>query len=432
MAKKTENETLLSRLDQAAEGICVTDREGKICYLNRAARLLAGTEEVRNGRNEAELFGAPTVAEMCSERQEAVSFLKEKKNGRILTVLSRPLETEDEKGLIVSFLKPKKEDADDGDENTLLIYKGNSMSQVFRMASKFANMDSTVLISGESGTGKVMLAQYIHRNSSRRNGAFVSLNCAAMPGELLEEEFFGKTGKNGEIEKPGMLSLAAGGTLFLDEIDALPLFIQTRLLYAFHEKEYHPVGGRSGIPVDCRIITATNRDLHKMVAEGDFREDLFYLIGVFEVTIPPIRERTMDIMPMIRYLSERYNRRYGLHRRLTDGALEVLTEYSWPGNIREMDNTLERLIVMSPEDVIDVYHLPDHIRFQVVAESNPKKERGSLDEAVEEVERAIIRRAYEEYGSSYEVGRVLKISQSKASRLIRKYCVSGRGGQKGS
>ena len=432
MAKKTENETLLSRLDQAAEGICVTDREGRICYLNRAARSLAGTEEVRNGRNEAELFGAPTVSEMCSERQEAVSFLKEKKNGRILTVLSRPLETEDEKGLIVSFLKPKKEDADDGDENTLLIYKGNSMSQVFRMASKFANMDSTVLISGESGTGKVMLAQYIHRNSSRRNGAFVSLNCAAMPGELLEEEFFGKTGKNGEIEKPGMLSLAAGGTLFLDEIDALPLFIQTRLLYAFHEKEYHPVGGRSGIPVDCRIITATNRDLHKMVAEGDFREDLFYLIGVFEVTIPPIRERTMDIMPMIRYLSERYNRRYGLHRRLTDGALEVLTEYSWPGNIREMDNTLERLIVMSPEDVIDVYHLPDHIRFQVVAESNPKKERGSLDEAVEEVERAIIRRAYEEYGSSYEVGRVLKISQSKASRLIRKYCVSGRGGQKGS
>ena len=431
MAKKTENETLLSRFDRAEDGICVTDRKGKVLYLNRAGRLLALSGKNGGEGNEADLFGTPPVAEMCDGRREAVSFLKEMKDGRILTVLSYPAETEDEQGLIISFLKVKKEAEYDDDENTLLIYKGSSMSQVFRMASKFANMDSTVLISGESGTGKVMLAQYIHRNSSRRNGAFVSLNCAAMPGELLEEEFFGKTGKNGEIEKPGMLSLAAGGTLFLDEIDALPLFIQTRLLYAFHEKVYHPVGGRSGIPVDCRIITATNRDLHKMVEEGDFREDLFYLIGVFEVTIPPIRERTMDIMPMIRYLSERYNRRYGLHRRITDGALEVLAEYSWPGNIREMDNTLERLIVMSPEDVIDVYHLPDHIRFQVVAENNPKKERGSLDEAVEEVERAIIRRAYEEYGSSYEVGRVLKISQSKANRLIRKYCPSKRVGREG-
>lgn len=426
MAKKKEFEALLALFDGAAGGICVTDREGTILYLNRAAEKMAEAEKAGVGRKETDLFGAPSVFEMCSGRNEAVTFPKDKNNGHSFLVLSYPLETQDGKGLIVSFLREKEETAEKDDENTLLIYKGNSMSQVFRLATKFAKMDSTVLISGESGTGKVMLAQYIHRNSSRRSGSFVSLNCAAMPGELLEEEFFGKTGKNGEMEKPGMLSLAAGGTLFLDEIDALPSFIQTRLLYALHERVYHPVGGRSGIPVDCRIITATNRDLHKMAEEGDFREDLFYLIGVFEVTIPPIRERTMDIMPMIRYLSERYNRRYGLHRRLTDGALEVLTEYSWPGNIREMDNTLERLIVMSPEDVIDVYHLPDHIRFQVVAETGPKKERGSLDEAVEKVERDIIRRAYEEYGSSYEVGRVLKISQSKANRLIRKYCVSGK------
>ena len=130
----------------------------------------------------------------------------------------------------------------------------------------------------------------------------------------------------------------------------------------------------------------------------------------------------MDIMPLIRYLAERYNQRYGLNRRITEGALDVLEKYSWPGNLREMDNTIERMIVMAPEDIIDVYHLPDNIRFQVVAEDSAKKELGSLDEALAEVESSIIRRAYEEYGSSYEVGRMLKISQSKASRLIRKYC----------
>lgn len=427
MGKKKEIERFSALFDRVADGVCVTDREGNLCYLNPAAEALAETVSSGIGQKEVDLFGMPEISDICTGGREGITFSKKKKDGGVLLVFSYPLEILDGDDRILSFLREREAAGEeDDDENTLLVYKGSSMAHVFRLATKFAKMDSTVLISGESGTGKVMLAQYIHRNSSRRDGAFVSLNCAAMPGELLEEEFFGRAGKNGEMEKPGMLSLAAGGTLLLDEIDALPSFLQTRLLYVFHEKVCRPVGGRTGIPVDCRIITATNRDLSKMVETGDFREDFFYQIGVFEVTIPPIRERTMDIMPIIGYLSERYNRRYGLHRRITDGALEVLAEYSWPGNIREMDNTLERLIVLSPEDIIDVYHLPDHIRFQVVAESTPKKERSSLDEAIEKVERAIICRAYEEYGSSYEVGRVLKISQSKANRLIRKYCASGK------
>lgn len=427
MTKKNNRETLLSVFDRVEDGVCITDKNGTICYLNKAAAAFTGKDDSFVGKKESDLLGSPAVGDMCADQRESVTFTKETGDGRRLSVCSYPLKTQ-EKGetFILSFLREKASGSADDDENALLTYKGSSMSHVFHLATKFAKIESPVLISGESGTGKVMLARYIHGNSPRRDGAFVSLNCAAIPGDLLEEEFFGKAGKDGETEKPGMLAMAAGGTLLLDEIDALPLFIQTRLLYTFHEKVYHSVGGRKVVPVDCRIIMATDRNLQQMAAEGTFREDLFYMIGVFEVSIPPIRERTMDILPLIRHLAQRYNRRYGLRRLLTDGALAVLSTYTWPGNIREMDNTMERLIVMAPEDVIDVYHLPDHIRFQAVAAGGGQKERSSLDDAVAEVERAIISRAYKEHGSSYEVARVLKISQSKASRLIRKYCSGER------
>lgn len=422
MNKKKDAESLFALLDTAADGICLSDEKGNILYRNEIAASLAC--EGGKDTDEKTMFGLPLAAEACSEERHDSSYLKEMPDGRLLSVYSVCLDRGCESGcgrFIMSFLREVSGREED-DIKTLLVYKGSAMAHVLSTATKLAKIDSTVLITGESGTGKVMLAQYIHSSSPRSSGSFVSFNCAAMPAELLEEEFFGKVGINGEPEKLGIFAAAAGGTLFLDEIDALPNFIQTRLLYALHEKAYHPVGGRKGLPLECRIVVATDRDLPKLVAEGTFREDLFYLIDVFEIKVPPIRERVMDIMPLIRYLAERYNQRYGLNRRITEGALDVLEKYSWPGNLREMDNTIERMIVMAPEDIIDVYHLPDNIRFQVVAEDSAKKELGSLDEALAEVESTIIRRAYEEYGSSYEVGRMLKISQSKASRLIRKYC----------
>ncbi|MBR5329812.1 MAG: sigma 54-interacting transcriptional regulator [Firmicutes bacterium] len=422
MNNKKDMESLYFLLQDASDGICISDDKGKILYRNEAAKALACS--AGEGADESQLFGLPLAAEVCSEEQHDSSYIKELPDGRTLSVYSVCIGADCENScgnFIMSFLR--EAGLPEGDDiNALQVYKGSAMAQVLSLATKLAKIDSPVLIAGESGTGKVMLAQYIHRSSAGRGGAFISFNCAAITGELLEEEFFGRAGSNGEMEKLGVIATAAGGTLFLDEIDALPIFIQTRLLYALHEKTYRPVGGRKGFPVECRIVAATDRDLNKMVANGEFREDLYYLIDVFEIKVPPIRERVMDIMPLIRYLAERYNKRYHLHRQITEAALEVLVEYSWPGNLREMDNTIERMIVMAPEDIIDVYHLPDNIRFQVVAESHTGKEQGSLDEAVEEVEGAIIRRAYEKYGSSYEVGRMLKISQSKASRLIRKYC----------
>jgi transcriptional regulator with PAS, ATPase and Fis domain len=424
MADKKDMEALRWIADHAIDGVCICDHLGKIIYINEAAARFFGDQTDIVGKDEAAYFGLPSAVEMCVDRRDMILFRKETPYGRILDATVFPVigENDEVTYIIESFREKENADsAGDRDENILFVYKSSSMSHVMSHASRIAKIDSTVLINGESGTGKVMMGHYIHRYSERRNGAFVSLNCASMSGEQLAEELFGRVGTSGEAAKPGMIDLAAGGTLFLDEIDALPLSLQTRLLYDLHEHVYHPIGGRKAIPIDCRIIAATDRKLQELVAKGEFREDFFYMINVFEITIPPIRERTMDILPMISHLTEHYSRRYGLHRRISDAALVVLTQYYWPGNIREMDNTIERLVAMTPEDIIDTHHLPDHIRFQVVAENSTHEGRGSLDQALEEVEKDIILRCYEECGSSYEVARVLKISQSKASRLIRKY-----------
>ena len=422
MASKSAELNLLRHLaDTATEGVCITDENDVILYLNEAARQLTTAIKVFVGKGEKEIFGEPGVSEMCRNSWETVTFRKITPDGRKLFVSAHPVKGErNSLQFTVMFLNEKKreESPADMDENLLFVYKGRGMSYMLNLADKLASIDNPVTILGESGSGKVMLAQYIHRKSSHNGGAFVCLNCASVPEEMLEEELFGRSVVGG---RPGMLTLAAGGTLFIDEVDALPFYLQTKLLYALHDRVYRTVDDPKGIPLDCRIIAASNNDLRNMVDEGTFRKDLFYLIDVFEVRIPALRERPMDIIPLIRYLTERYNRRYNCNRRISDEALAILTDYGWPGNLREIDSTLERLVAMAPEDIIEAYHLPDRIRFQVMAERNHKKNGGTLEEALEEVEKTIILRAYRESGSSYEVAKTLKISQSKASRLIRKY-----------
>lgn len=422
MASKNSELNLLRHLaDTAEEGVCITDGDGNILYLNEAARQLTVKMKGFTGKAEKDVFGEPSVLDMCRNSWETVTFRKIGLDGRKLLVSAHPVKGErNSLQFAVMFLKEKKreENPADMDENLLFVYKGRGMSYMLNLADKLASIDNPITILGESGSGKVMLAQYIHRKSSHNGGAFVCLNCASVPEEMMEEEIFGRSAAGG---RPGMLALAAGGTLFIDEVDALPFYLQTKLLYALHDRVYRTVDDPQGIPLDCRIIAASNNDLHGMVDAGTFRKDLFYLIDVFEVRIPALRERPMDIIPLIRYLTERYNHRYNCNRRLSDEALAILADYAWPGNLREIDSTLERLVVMAPEDIIEAYHLPDRIRFQVMADRNQKKNGGTLEEALEEVEKAIVLKAYRESKSSYEVAKALKISQSKASRLIRKY-----------
>ena len=235
-----------------------------------------------------------------------------------------------------------------------------ALRAVLDQVRRVAPTDSTVLIGGETGTGKELIAHAIHTYSTRRNRPFVKVNCAAIPAELLESELFGheKGSFTGAVaQRIGRFETAHGGTLFLDEIGELPLHLQTKLLRVLQEQEFERVGGNRTIQVDVRIVAATNQDLKKMVAENKFRADLYYRLAVFPLNVPPLRERREDIPLLARYFVQKHARRMGRSiESISAHLLEALTEYDWPGNIRELQNVIERSVVLSngPELSLDL------------------------------------------------------------------------------
>lgn len=251
-------------------------------------------------------------------------------------------------------------------ENSPIVYKSEVMRQLMRMVERVAPSNATVLILGESGTGKELIAQQIHKNSNRRDKPFVAINCGALRETLLESELFGHergafTGAY--ARKIGLAEVANGGTLFLDEIGELSPGIQSKLLRFLQEGEIYRVGGKDPIRVDIRLISATNRELEKEVLRGNFREDLFYRINTIMVQTPPLRRRKEDIPLLIEhFLSKGQNAILGRGRQMSEEALKVVMKYDWPGNIRELQNTCERLQILSEGQVILPSDLPEHIR----------------------------------------------------------------------
>ncbi|HHV61935.1 MAG TPA: sigma 54-interacting transcriptional regulator [Firmicutes bacterium] len=303
------------------------------------------------------------------------------------------------------------------------------MGRVLQLASKVANVNSTVLLLGESGVGKEVVARYIHRTGYRKAGPFIKINCGAIPETLLESELFGYetgafTGAKRE-GKPGMIELASGGTLFLDEISELPLNLQVKLLQVIQERQLVRIGGIRPIEVDIRIIAATNRDLQAMVREGTFRADLFYRLNVVPIRVPPLRERRDDIVPLIYHFLERFNQKYHRDMSISEEAKDRMLAYEWPGNVRELENLMERLVVTVDAPAILPCHLPEEVRGE--GRATPCKGavyvRGivPLKEATEEVERQIITRALERNESTYRIAKLLGVNQSTVVRKIRKY-----------
>lgn len=234
-----------------------------------------------------------------------------------------------------------------------LLFVSKEMRRVDELIQRVCKSDATVLVSGESGTGKELVAREIHKRGKRSDGPFVVINCAAIPRELMESELFGhrKGAFTGAVsERKGKFEMADGGTLFLDEIGELPIELQPRLLRALQEKSIDPVGGGDPVPVDVRVIAATNRDLPEDVREGNFREDLYFRINVFPIKIPPLRERREDIL----HLAEFFLRKYGLGKgyRLSEGAEKQFVKYEWKGNVRELENICQRLVLLSDGDEI--------------------------------------------------------------------------------
>lgn len=254
---------------------------------------------------------------------------------------------------------------------------GNSvvLRKQLTLAAKIASVESSVLILGESGTGKELLAKAIHEASSRKNGPFVVVNCAAIPDNLLESELFGydegaftgakKGGKIGKFEQ------AHGGTLFLDEIGDMPLIMQTKLLRILQDKELNKVGGVNSIKVDFRLLTATNKNLSEMVEQNKFREDLFYRINVFTIKIPPLRERRIDIFNLIEYYKRFYEQTYNKQINISSECLKILLNYNWPGNIRELKNVVEHIVVMT-NNIVTLDNLPEYLKAPDLNEKTEK------------------------------------------------------------
>jgi len=304
------------------------------------------------------------------------------------------------------------------------------MEQVVNKALRVSGVDSTVLITGESGVGKEVIARTIHTNSSRAEGPFIQINTGAIPENLQESELFGYergsfTGANKE-GKPGLMELANGGTLLLDEVGDMPMNLQVKLLRAIQEQEIYRIGGRVAIKLNIRIISATNKNLKKLIEENKFREDLFYRLNVVPLEIPPLRERKSDILPLAKHFLDKVNARYSVQKYLSSEVCKLLEEYDWPGNIRELANLVERLAIMSEQDAI----LPDQLPSSLFVRLAPSSIRVSIDKIVtlkqarEIVETELIIKALKEYHTLRRTGEILGIAHSTLLRKARALGIS--------
>ncbi len=304
-----------------------------------------------------------------------------------------------------------------------IIGRSRAMAEVIRRAELVAETKSTVLITGETGTGKELVARAIHARSAQRDMPLIKVNCAAIPDTLLESELFGHvrgafTGAN--TTKKGKFALADGGSIFLDEIGTMNPALQSKLLRVLQEREFEPLGSERSEKVDLRVIAATNRDLRQMVSEGKFQEDLFYRLNVIPIEIPPLRERREDIPALVEHFVRKHSQRIGRRfERIDDAALAVLQQYDWPGNVRELENTIERAVVLSTGPVIGPRAISIAGAVTPQATGVPSLK---LRQNIEWVERETIRRALENAGGvKKDAAELMGISQRALSYYLAKY-----------
>ncbi|MFN3921161.1 MAG: sigma-54 interaction domain-containing protein [Caldimicrobium sp.] len=338
----------------------------------------------------------------------------------------------------------------------LLETRNPCMQEVLEIAKKVAPSSSTILLLGESGTGKEVIAKYIHYASGRK-GAFVAVNCAAIPEELLEAELFGfeKGAFTGAIKsKPGKFELAKDGTLFLDEIGDLPLKLQAKLLRAIQDKEIERLGGERPIKVNTRLLAATNQDLEALVKAGKFREDLYFRLNVIPLKLPPLRERIEDLPLLAEFLVKKICEREGLPpKKLSEEVIQAFTLYPWPGNIREFENVLERMIILSDKDTLSLEDLPNSIKDKIAHEKQDleikhdeetekgelienrkfftlkylslpdlEKEKIALQELLREVELFYLKRALElSAGVKSKAAKLLGLNRTTFIEKLKKY-----------
>ncbi|WP_429083725.1 sigma 54-interacting transcriptional regulator [Brassicibacter mesophilus] len=449
-------EELETTIESSYDGLVITDGQGKIVRTNKAWYRIIGCKEsltaelVQNIENKNIIFPSATLLALKEKRR--ISFIQNGENGKHFLATATPI-LDDEGNIkrVVSNIRDieelkkleqqinetrklekyhnrrniKLEKLDFENEN--LVVNSMEFGQVLHTASNVAAVDSTVLILGESGVGKEVVAQFIRNLSRRKNKPFVKINCGAIPENLIESELFGyETGAFTGARsrgKPGLIELSHEGTLFLDEIGDLPINLQVKLLRVIQERKLVRIGGTEEREVDVRIISATNKDLYQMVLNGKFRADLYYRLNVVPIEVPPLRKRKSDILPLSYHFIDMFNKKYLCNKQLTSSVERILLQYNWPGNVRELQNIIERLVVTTGYDTIEERDLPLFL-FENKEEISKKiKVDGimPLKEAVELVEKKIIESACKRYSTTYEMAEALGVNQSTIVRKIQKY-----------
>jgi Nif-specific regulatory protein len=305
-----------------------------------------------------------------------------------------------------------------------IIGHSKAMQEVFGLVAQVADSNTTVLITGETGTGKELIARAIHNNSPRKDGPMVQVNCAAIPDTLIESELFGheKGAFTGALaHRRGRFEEANGGTIFLDEVGELSAAAQVKLLRVLQEKRFQPLGSSRVVNVNVRIIAATNRNLEQDILSDRFRADLFYRLNVFPIYLPPLRERGSDVILLADHFLLKYNKEMGKKvKRISTAAIEVFLSHKWPGNVRELENCMERAVLMTRTDQVDCVHLPPSL--QIKERETDRKDRSKLSSVVEAQERTLIIDALTETGGNQTkaakmLGTTKRIIQYKISKM---------------
>lgn len=444
----------IEMIDNSHDGIMTSDAEGNIIYLNNAYIRIAGFPQGTVGRNLKDLikegYMSRSAPLMAVEKKEVVTLTHHygghafalvvakpifDKNGNVVKVITNARDTSEIMKLKSELLKAEEMVQQysnsfgniEHDYGKNIIAVSDEMKDVFALAKKTCSVDVSVLIRGESGVGKDVVARYIHEQGSRKNGPFTAINCGAIPEMLLESELFGYVGgaftgacKGG---KKGLFEASDGGTMFLDEIGDISPSFQVKILRVLESRTITRVGDYRQIPVNVRILAATNKNLEEMVKSGDFREDLYYRLNVIKIEIPPLRERCDDIVPMCLFFLDYFNKFYNLKKKMTPEFLDKMKNCSWPGNIRELKNFIDRAVVLSNSDYLTAEDLP------AIATRKLKKEDTlyildeiiPLPEAVENLERELLTMAKLKYITTREMSKVLKIDHSTITRKLKKY-----------
>lgn len=451
-------------IDESNDNIVVTDGEGVVLRVSKNCIDIYGLrKEELIGKTvfqlEKENVFYPSVSAQVLKEKKRIQVMQTTLTGKHVMATGIPMFDEDHKiTRVISFshdlteLKQIKEEYEHlqqkmaqyelkltrytNVESEGLIMKSEAMKKVWQLSNRAAKSDASVLLLGESGVGKSAIARVIHRKSYRKNEELIEVNCGAIPHTLFESEFFGYekgafTGAKRE-GKVGLIELAHKGTLFLDEVAELPVDLQVKLLKVIEEKKFTRIGGTKAIEVDFRLVAATNQNLKQKVIEGEFRKDLYYRLNVIPIEIPPLRQRKEDIYELANYYLAHFNKKYEVDKAFHSKTLDTFLNYDWPGNVREFENLIERLVVTTESDLLVYTHIPsiygEEPNEQLLDWSfQSYEEKGlTLQEALEEIEKAWLIEAFQQAKTTYEMANYLGLSQSTVVRRLRKYGIKSK------